>query len=206
MLALDELKTRDFTLADDPFALFGAWQDAAIQTEPNDPIAMALATVDPDGLPDVRMVLCKGWDERGFVFYTNIESAKGRELGATMKAAALFHWKSQRKQIRIRGPVAPVSDMEADAYFASRPRKSQIGAWASLQSRPLSSRAVLEDAVADVEAGYPQDVPRPPYWTGFRILPLQIEFWSDGAYRLHDRIVFKRDGLEEGWTKTRLYP
>lgn len=203
---MPELKTRDFTLVDDPFALFAEWQDIAAESEPNDPTAMALATVDPDGLPDVRMVLLKAWDMRGFVFYTNVESAKGRELQATMKAAALFHWKSQRKQIRIRGLVDVVTDAEADAYFESRPRGSRIGAWASQQSRPLSCRAVLEDAVADVEAGYPRDVPRPPYWSGFRIMPLQIEFWSDGAYRLHDRIVFARDGLDDAWTKTRLYP
>ena len=203
---MDELKSRDFTAVDDPFTLFGEWQDAAAQSEPNDPTAMALASVDPDGLPDVRMVLLKAWDDRGFVFYTNFESAKGREIQETMKAAALFHWKSQRKQIRIRGPVEIVTDAEADAYFASRPRGSRIGAWASLQSRPLSCREVLEDAVADVEDGYPNDVPRPPYWSGFRIIPQQIEFWSDGAHRLHDRILFARDELGDEWSKTRLYP
>lgn len=203
---MPELKTRDFTIVDDPFALFGEWQDAAADTEPNDPTAMAMATVDPDGLPDVRMVLLKAWDARGFVFYTNFESAKGRELHATMKAAALFHWKSQRKQIRIRGPVEVVTAAEADAYFTSRPRQSRIGAWASQQSRPLADRAVLEDAVADVEAAYPHEVPRPPHWSGFRIMPLHIEFWSDGAHRLHDRIVFARDTLLAEWTKTRLYP
>ena len=198
--------TRDFTVVDDPFALFGDWQEAAVKSEPNDPTAMAVATVDPDGLPDIRMVLLKAWDVRGFVFYTNFESAKGRELQTTSKAAALFHWKSQRKQVRIRGPVEVVTDAEADAYFASRPRQSRVGAWASQQSRPLTSRAVLEDAVADVEAGYPADVPRPPHWSGFRIQPLQIEFWSDGAHRLHDRIVFAREAPYGEWTKTRLYP
>ena len=203
---MNELKTRDFSLADNPFALFGEWQDAASLSEPNDPTAMALSTVDVDGLPDVRMVLQKGWDERGFVFYTNFESAKGREIQACMKAAALFHWKSLRRQVRIRGPVEIVGDTEADAYFDSRPRGSRIGAWASQQSRPLASRAVLEDAVSDVEAAHPDHVPRPPHWSGFRIMPIQIEFWSDGAYRLHDRIVFTRASLEAPWSKTRLYP
>jgi len=203
---LDALKSRDFSLADDPFALFGTWQDDAVETEPNDPTAMAVATVDASGLPDIRMVLLKGWDERGFVFYTNFESAKGRELAAHPSAAALFHWKTRRRQVRIRGPVEVVTAAEADAYFASRPRGSRIGAWASLQSRPLASRATLEAAVADVEAIYPDDVPRPPHWSGFRIRPLQIEFWSDGAHRLHDRILFARDELGAAWTKTRLYP
>ena len=203
---MDELKTRDFSVADNPFALFGEWQDAATLAEPNDPTAMALSTVDAAGLPDVRMVLQKGWDERGFVFYTNFESAKGRELQASMKAAALFHWKSLRRQVRVRGPVEVVSDTEADAYFASRPRGSRIGAWASQQSRPLASRAVLETAVTDVEAAHPDHVPRPPHWSGFRIMPLQIEFWADGAFRLHDRIVFSRETLAADWSKSRLYP
>ena len=203
---MDELKSGDASLADNPFALFGAWLDEACLTEPNDPTAMALASVDPSGLPDVRMVLLKGWDSGGFVFYTNFQSAKGREILDSRKVAALFHWKSRRRQIRIRGPVELVSDAEADAYFDSRPRGSRIGAWASQQSRPLASRAVLEDAVADVEAAYPERVPRPPHWSGFRIMPLQIEFWSDGAFRLHDRILFTRDALEDGWTKSRLYP
>ena len=203
---MNELKTRDFSLADNPFALFGEWQDAATLSEPNDPTAMALSTVDANGLPDVRMVLQKGWDERGFVFYTNFESAKGREIQASMKAAALFHWKSLRRQVRVRGPVEIVSDGEADAYFETRPRGSRIGAWASQQSRPLASRAVLQDAVADVEAAHPDIVPRPPHWSGFRIVPTQIEFWCDGQFRLHDRIVFTRDTLEAPWSKTRLYP
>jgi len=203
---VDALKSRDFSLADDPFALFGLWQDEAAESEPNDPTAMAVATVDDDGLPDLRMVLLKAWDARGFVFYTNFDSVKGHELKAHPKAAALFHWKTRRRQIRIRGPVEVVTEAEADAYFASRPRGSRVGAWASLQSRPLSSRAVLEDAVAEVEATYPGEVPRPSHWSGFRIMPLQIEFWSDGAHRLHDRILFSRDSLKHAWTKTRLYP
>lgn len=203
---MNALKRRDFTVVDDPFALFGTWQEEAVVSELNDPTAMAVSTVDSDGLPDIRMVLLKAWDRRGFVFYTNFASAKGRELLASGKAAALFHWKSQRRQVRIRGPIEVVSDAEADAYFASRPRGSKIGAWASRQSEPLASRAVLVEAVAEVGAAYPDKIPRPPQWSGFRILPLRIEFWSDGAHRLHDRILFARDHLEAGWTKTRLYP
>ena len=203
---MDELKSRDWSLAHDPFGLFAEWQNAAAETELNDPTAMAVASVDRDGLPDLRTVLCKGYDARGFVFYTNFQSAKGSELLAQMKAAALFHWKSQRKQVRVRGPVEIVSDAEADAYFASRPRGSRVGAWASQQSQPLASRAVLEDAVASVEAAHPDEVPRPPHWSGFRIQPLQIEFWSDGEHRLHDRMLFVRDTLDATWTKARLYP
>ena len=204
---MTELKTGDLSVADDPFVLFGAWQDEAGLTEPNDPTAMAIASVDADGLPDLRMVLCKAWDERGVVFYTNFESAKGREILASRKAAALFHWKSRRRQVRIRGPVEVVSDTEADAYFASRPRGSRIGAWASAQSREIASRAALEAQVAEVEARYPgEDVPRPPHWSGLRIRPLQIEFWSDGADRLHDRILFSRRSLDEGWSRARLSP
>ncbi len=207
MLHLDELKSRHGGVVDDPFVQFGEWLKDAEASEMNDPAAMALASVDRDGLPDVRMVLLKGWDERGFVFYTNFESAKGRELAATRKAAALFHWKSRRRQIRIRGPVEVVTEAEADAYFASRPRGSQVGAWASLQSRPLESRGSLEDAVAAVEAKHPEAVPRPPHWSGFRIRPMQIEFWSDGASRLHDRFLYARETPEtSGWVKTRLYP
>ena len=202
-----ELKTCELSVADDPFVLFGTWQEAAGLTEPNDPTAMAVASVDSAGLPDLRMVLCKAWNERGFVFYTNFESAKGRELQAQPKAAALFHWKSQRKQVRIRGPIEVVSDAEADAYFAGRPRGSRIGAWASAQSRPIASRAALEQAVTEVEARYPDEiVPRPPHWSGFRILPLQIEFWSDGEFRLHDRILFARETSASAWTKARLSP
>ena len=210
-ISLNALKSRDPALADDPFLVFGHWLDEASESEPNDPTAMAVSTVDADGLPDARMVLLKAWDPRGFVFYTNFESAKGRELAVHAKAAALFHWKSRRRQVRIRGPVEIVTEAEADAYFGSRPRGSRVGAWASQQSRPLSSRAVLEQAVAEVEATHPGEVPRPPHWSGFRIMPLQIEFWSDGAHRLHDRILFARPGLdavsiETAWTKTRLYP
>ncbi len=203
----EELTSGDFTAAAEPFRLFEAWFEEAKGSEPNDPNAMALATVDPDGLPDVRMVLLNGRDARGFVFYTNTESAKGRELAATPKAAVVFHWKSLRRQIRIRGPVERVTDAEADAYFASRPRLSQIGAWASQQSRPLEGRFALEGAVAKVTAQHALgSVPRPPHWTGFRILPVQMEFWHDRPFRLHDRIVFTRAGEAESWSKTRLYP
>jgi pyridoxamine 5'-phosphate oxidase len=200
-----ELRNGDFTNASQPFALFGEWMAEAEKSEPNDPNGLALATVDESGLPNVRMVLLKGRDERGFVFYTNFESAKGRELLASRKAAMLFHWKSLRRQIRIRGHVEIVTDAEADDYFASRARQSRLGAWASKQSRPLESRFALEKAVAVVAAKYPiGDIPRPPHWSGFRLLPEEIEFWKDGAFRLHDRIKFVRDG--DGWLKTRLYP
>lgn len=199
------LKNGDFTEASEPFALFGEWMAEAEKSEPNDPNGLALATVDESGLPNVRMVLLKGRDERGFVFYTNFESVKGRELLASRKAAMLFHWKSLRRQIRIRGSVEIVSDAEADEYFASRARQSRLGAWASKQSRQLESRFALEKAVAVVAAKYPiGDIPRPPHWSGFRLLPDEIEFWKDGAFRLHDRIKFMRDG--DGWMKTRLYP
>ena len=195
----------DFEQGAEPFALFGEWLKAAEASEPNDPNAMALATVDGDGLPDVRMVLLKGFDEKGFVFFTNFESAKGRELLANPKAALCFHWKSLRKQVRVRGPVTEVSAAEADAYFASRQRGSRIGAWASQQSRPLESRFALEKAVAAYTARYAiGEIPRPAYWSGFRIAPQEIEFWSDGAFRLHDRIKYVRTA--EGWEKTRLYP
>lgn len=198
----------DFTEALDPFALFAAWLLDAEKSEPNDPNGMALATVDGDGLPDVRMVLLKDFDEAGFVFYTNFESAKGQELLGQPKAALLFHWKSLRRQVRVRGPVERVTDAEADAYFATRARQSRLGAWASQQSRPLESRFALEKAAAAMAIKYPLgDIPRPPYWSGFRVRPLQIEFWKDGAFRLHDRAVFRRDAPEQGdWTRQRLYP
>lgn len=197
----------DFTEADEPFALFSAWLAEAEKTEVNDPNAMALATTDADGLPNVRMVLLKGIDAHGFVFYSNRESDKGVELAANMKAAALFHWKSLRRQVRIRGPVEEVDAATADAYFRSRPLQSRIGAWASQQSRPLESRFALETAVAKYAAKFALgDVPRPPYWVGYRIRPLAMEFWSDGLFRLHDRVRFRRSSPDAGWQKERLYP
>ena len=198
--------TSDFTESAEPFRLFGAWFDEASTSEINDPNGVALATVDADGMPDVRMVLLKGFDEQGFVFYTNFESAKGRQILATRKAAMCFHWKSLRRQVRIRGPVEVVSDAEADAYFATRARGSRIGAWASKQSRPLESRFALEKAVAEYTARHlVGDIPRPQYWSGFRIVPDTIEFWHDRPFRLHDRVVFSRNGAGS-WDKTRLYP
>lgn len=200
------LTSGDFTQAEEPYRLFAEWLSDAEKSEPNDPNAVALATVDPDGMPNVRMVLLKGYDEQGFVFYTNLESAKGREILASMKAAMCFHWKSLRRQVRVRGTVEKVSDGEADEYFASRPRGSRIGAWASKQSRPLESRFALEKAVAEYAARHAiGNIPRPDYWTGFRILPRQIEFWHDRPFRLHDRIQFVRR-QSGGWAKTRLYP
>ena len=190
-----------------PFSLFDAWLAAAQASEINDPNAMTLATVDPDGLPDARMVLLKGVDERGFVFYSNAESAKGRELAANARAAAVFHWKSLRRQVRIRGPVEEVTAEESDAYFRSRPRDSRIGAWASRQSRPLESRFALEKAVATYAAKYAiGDVPRPSYWIGYRIRPLAFEFWMDKPFRLHDRTVFRRQTLDGAFVQERLYP
>jgi pyridoxamine 5'-phosphate oxidase len=201
------LTSGDFTAAEDPFALFTHWLDEASASEPNDPNAMALATVDADGLPDVRMVLMKGYDLAGFVFYSHVASAKGRELASNPKASLLFHWKSLRRQVRIRGPVSPVSDAEADAYFATRPKQAQIGAWASKQSQPLESRFAFEQAIAKVAARHLiGEVPRPPGWSGWRIAPLHIEFWHDRPFRLHDRIQFSRDTPAQPWTKTRLYP
>lgn len=200
------LRSGDFTESAEPFRLFATWLQDATASEPNDPNAVALATVDTEGLPDVRMVLLKGFDAHGFVFYTNFESAKGREILATMKAAMCFHWKSLRRQVRVRGPVEIVGDAEADEYFATRPRGSRIGAWASKQSRPLESRFALEKAVAEYTARHAiGEIPRPAHWSGFRIVPSQIEFWHDRPFRLHDRIVFSRNA-DGGWDKARLYP
>lgn len=204
---MDRLTSGDFTQAQDPFALFQEWFDEAKASEPNDPHAMALSTVDADGMPNSRMVLLNGRDGEDFVFYTNTQSQKGQELLGQPKAAALFHWKSLRRQVRIRGNVSIVSDEMADAYFQSRPRDSRIGAWASQQSRPLESRFALEKAVAVQAAKFGLGtIPRPPHWTGFRITPVYLEFWRDGAFRLHDRVVFRRAAAGESWTQTRLYP
>lgn len=201
------LTTGDFTAADEPFGLFAEWLQDATKAEVNDPNALALATVDSDGMPDVRMVLLKGFDAHGFVFYTNLESAKGVEILGSMKAAMCFHWKSLRRQVRVRGAVEVVSDAEADAYYASRPRGSRIGAWASKQSRPLESRFALEKAVAEFTARHPiGEIPRPAHWSGFRIVPRQIEFWHDRPFRLHDRLLFSRKAEKDDWEKTRLYP
>jgi len=201
------LKSRDFTESDDPLVLFEAWFAEAKTAELNDPEAMALATVDATGLPDVRVVLMKEASERGFVFYTNEESAKGGELTSNPKAALVMHWKSIRRQVRVRGPVERVSAAEADAYFASRSRPSQIGAWASEQSRPLDRRETFEARVAEVEKRFDgKEVTRPPHWGGYRIVPVQIEFWMDRPYRLHDRVRFTRDAPGSAWSRTRLYP
>ncbi len=203
----EQVEIPEMLAADEPLTQFAGWLKEAEKTELNDPNAMALATADKDGLPDVRMVLLKGFDARGFVFFTNFESAKGLELLANPKAALLFHWKSLRRQVRIRGPVSVVSDEEADEYFASRPRDSRIGAWASRQSRPLSGRAELVKEVTRVALRYPiGTVPRPPHWSGFRINPVQIEFWRDGAFRLHDRLVYRRDASDQPWRSEKLFP
>jgi pyridoxamine 5'-phosphate oxidase len=195
----------DLTKTADPMALFSEWFAAASAAEPNDPDAMALATVGDDGAPDVRMVLLKGADAGGFVFYTNMESSKGRQIAVSSNGALAFYWKSLGRQVRVRGRVEPVSDAEADAYFATRARDSRIGAWASQQSRPLESADALEKAVASYSAKYPgDDVPRPPHWSGYRLVPNAIEFWEQRPFRLHRRRLFTRDGT--GWKETRLYP
>ena len=190
-----------------PFALFRRWFAEAAEKEINDPDAVTLATVEASGMPDARAMLCKQVDGRGFVFYTNGQSAKGGEIAANPKAAILYHWKSLRRQVRARGPLTKVSDVESDAYFVTRPRISRIGAWASQQSRPLESRAKLEQAVADLTVKFGDgDIPRPPHWGGFRLTPIQIEFWRDGEYRLHDRVVFTRAHEGDPWRRERLYP
>jgi pyridoxamine 5'-phosphate oxidase len=197
----------DFTEASHPFALFRTWLAEAEASEPVDPEAMAVATVDADGLPNVRMILLKGADERGFVFYTNCESAKGCELAANPKAALLFYWKSLGRQVRMRGPIEPATEAEADTYFATRHRESRIGACASRQSRPLASRAALEAEVERLTKQFGDgEVARPAYWKGYRLIPLEIEFWKSGAFRLHDRIVFRRATPRDPWTKIRLHP
>lgn len=198
----------DFTERSEPFALFNEWLSEAKESEINDHNAVALASVDASGMPNVRMVLLKGHDERGFVFYTNFESTKGGELLASMKAAMGFHWKSLRRQIRIRGPLERVSDEEADAYYDSRHPQSRLGAWASDQSRPLASREELVEKLRQAEAKYGnENIPRPPHWSGLRIVPETIEFWKDGEFRLHDRIVFTKDANSQtGWSKQRLHP
>ncbi len=191
----------------DPLALFADWYAEAEKSEPNDPSAMAVATVGPDGMPSVRMVLLKGYDASGFVFYTNYESRKGGQLLAHPKAALLFHWKSLRRQVRLEGPVSKTTPEEADAYYATRARGSQIGAWASDQSRPLESRFALERRVAEVTAKHViGKVPRPPHWSGFRLQPLLIEFWQDGAFRLHDRLEYTRPSPGAPWSTRTLYP
>ena len=197
----------DFTAADEPLRLFSAWLGEATASEPRDPTAMTLATVDADGWPNARMVLLKGADAHGFVFYTNMDSQKGRELAVHPQAALVFHWKSLNRQVRVRGAVGRVSDAEADAYFATRAKQAQIGAWASKQSSPLESRLAFEKAVALYAAKYALGaVPRPPHWSGYRIVPRAIEFWQERPFRLHDRVEFRRADPSAPWSKTRLYP
>ncbi|MEM8551815.1 MAG: pyridoxamine 5'-phosphate oxidase [Pseudomonadota bacterium] len=192
--------------APDPFDVFDAWFQEAIQSEINDPNAMTLATADATGMPDARTVLLKGHDARGFVFYTNLESAKGGALAQNPRAALLFHWKTLRRQVRVRGPASAVESAEADDYYNSRPLQSRIGAWASDQSRPAADRAELERRVSERSAEFGDHPPRPPHWSGFRVTPLAMEFWQDGAFRLHDRFLYSRPSPDAPWTVTRLYP
>ncbi len=197
----------DFFAVDEPLRLFAAWFAEAKRSEPVNPEAMTLSTVDADGLPNARMVLLKGFDEHGFVFYTNLDSVKARELAGAAKAALTFYWKSLQRQVRLRGSVEPVVATEADAYFATRPRMAQIGAWASKQSAPMESRMAFEKAVARYAAKFGiGEVPRPPHWSGYRVKPVAIEFWQERPFRLHDRIVFTRSDASALWRKTRLYP
>ena len=201
------LTAGDFAHADEPLQLFAAWFAEAKRAEPVNPDAMTLATVDRNGMPNARMVLLKGFDQRGFVFYTNQNSAKGREMADEPRAALTFYWKALQRQVRLRGSVEPVSAEEADAYFATRSRMAQIGAWASNQSAPLESRLAFEKAVARFTAKFGiGTVPRPPHWSGYRVVPQEIEFWAERPFRLHDRIAFRREHPDAPWNKTRLYP